>query len=122
MQAGRQAAMLIPENRVEGRKERDDIQQGLACLWIARPSRQHITADASTTGGQIDCPTCFQKLIVPDAPKGDLSKLILNAALANSRRFQPEDTKGRVDTGGRAPTGRFPAAATAASRTRRPSS
>ena len=29
---------------------------------------QHITADSSTSGGQIECPTCFQKIVVPQAP------------------------------------------------------
>src|SRR6266446_9700702 len=29
---------------------------------------QHITADSSTGGAQIQCPTCFQKIVVPQPP------------------------------------------------------
>jgi DNA-directed RNA polymerase subunit RPC12/RpoP len=39
---------------------------------------QHIAADASAAGAQIECPTCFQRIIVPEAPKAD-SKFILSA-------------------------------------------
>jgi DNA-directed RNA polymerase subunit RPC12/RpoP len=39
---------------------------------------QHIAADSSATGAQIECPTCFQKIIIPEAPKAD-SKYILSA-------------------------------------------
>ena len=41
---------------------------------------QHITADSSTSGGQIECPTCFQKIVVPQAPESGNHKLILSAA------------------------------------------
>jgi DNA-directed RNA polymerase subunit RPC12/RpoP len=41
---------------------------------------QHITADDSTSGGQIDCPTCFQKIVVPQAPASQDTKFILSAA------------------------------------------
>ena len=41
---------------------------------------QHITADSSTGGGQIDCPTCFQKIVVPQAPASNDTKLILSAS------------------------------------------
>jgi hypothetical protein len=41
---------------------------------------QHITADSSTTGGQIECPTCFQKIVVPQAPATQETKLILSAS------------------------------------------
>jgi len=53
---------------------------------------QHIKCDSDKSGGQVDCPTCFQKLIVPEPPHGDPSKFILNAALANGRRYKPSDT------------------------------
>jgi hypothetical protein len=39
---------------------------------------QHIAADSSAAGAQIECPTCFQKIIVPQAPRAD-SKYILSA-------------------------------------------
>ena len=41
---------------------------------------QHITADSSTGGGQIECPTCFQKIVVPHAPESGDTKFILSAA------------------------------------------
>jgi DNA-directed RNA polymerase subunit RPC12/RpoP len=39
---------------------------------------QHIATDSSASGSQIECPTCFQKIIVPQAPRAD-SKYILSA-------------------------------------------
>lgn len=47
---------------------------------------QHITADSRASGGQITCPTCFQKLVVPQAPTQTDSKLILSAALVGKPR------------------------------------
>jgi hypothetical protein len=41
---------------------------------------QHITADSSTSGTQLDCPTCFRRIIVPQAPREGDPKLILAAA------------------------------------------
>jgi hypothetical protein len=41
---------------------------------------QHITADSSTSGGQLDCPTCFRKIVVPQAPASGDSKFIISAA------------------------------------------
>src|SRR3954466_13169488 len=47
---------------------------------------QHITADSSNSGGQIECPTCFQKIIVPQAPSSADSKFILSAAQVSKPR------------------------------------
>jgi DNA-directed RNA polymerase subunit RPC12/RpoP len=47
---------------------------------------QHITADSSNSGGQIACPTCFQKIIVPQAPANPDSKFILSAAQVGKPR------------------------------------
>jgi hypothetical protein len=41
---------------------------------------QHITADSSTSGGQIECPTCYQKIVVPYAPASQDTKFILSAS------------------------------------------
>jgi DNA-directed RNA polymerase subunit RPC12/RpoP len=41
---------------------------------------QHITADSSTSGGPIECPTCFQKIVVPQAPASQDTKFILSAS------------------------------------------
>src|SRR6267378_2002730 len=47
---------------------------------------QHITADSSNSGGHIDCPTCFQKIIVPQAPSSTDPKFILSAAQVSKPR------------------------------------
>ena len=39
---------------------------------------QHMAVDAGAAGAQIECPTCFQRIIVPRAPRVD-SKYILSA-------------------------------------------
>lgn len=46
---------------------------------------QHIKCDATKSGTQMDCPTCFRKIVVPSAPEGESSKLILTAAQAGAR-------------------------------------
>ena len=47
---------------------------------------QHITADSHGTGSQLECPTCFRKIVVPQAPASADSKYILSAAEANKPR------------------------------------
>jgi len=47
---------------------------------------QHITADSSNSGGHIDCPTCFQKIVVPQAPTSADPKFILSAAQVGKPR------------------------------------
>jgi DNA-directed RNA polymerase subunit RPC12/RpoP len=47
---------------------------------------QHITADSSTSGGQIECPTCFQKIVVPQAPASAETKFILSASQVSKPR------------------------------------
>jgi DNA-directed RNA polymerase subunit RPC12/RpoP len=47
---------------------------------------QHITADSSTSGGQLECPTCFQKIVVPQAPASADTKFILSAAQVGKPR------------------------------------
>ena len=49
---------------------------------------QHITADSSTSGGQLECPTCFRRIVVPQAPASADSKFILSAAQVNEARPQ----------------------------------
>lgn len=41
---------------------------------------QHIFADSSAGGTQIDCPTCFRPIVVPQPPSLKDSTLILTAA------------------------------------------
>ena len=47
---------------------------------------QHITAASSTSGGQIECPTCFQKIVVPQAPAAGDAKFILSASQVGKPR------------------------------------
>src|ERR1043166_4129815 len=47
---------------------------------------QHITADSSASGGQLECPTCFQKIVVPQAPASADSKFILSASQVGKPR------------------------------------
>jgi DNA-directed RNA polymerase subunit RPC12/RpoP len=53
---------------------------------------QHITADSTTSGGQIECPTCFQKIVVPQAPASVETKFILSAAQVSKPRPVGMDT------------------------------
>jgi len=48
---------------------------------------QHITADSSLSGSKLECPTCYRKIIVPQAPTAQ-SKFILSAAQADRPRPQ----------------------------------
>jgi len=41
---------------------------------------QHITTDSGSSGKQIVCPTCFRKMVVPQAPTAGDTKLILSAS------------------------------------------
>jgi hypothetical protein len=47
---------------------------------------QHITADATASGTELECPTCFQKIIVPQAPASEDTKFILSASQAAKPR------------------------------------
>lgn len=47
---------------------------------------QHIRCDSTKSGTQMDCPTCFRKLIVPELSASGDSKLVLNAALVQADR------------------------------------
>ncbi len=48
--------------------------------------RQHIKSDSSASGTQIECPTCFQKIVVPQAPADNSTKFILAAGQAPGKR------------------------------------
>jgi hypothetical protein len=47
---------------------------------------QHISADATASGTALECPTCFQKIIVPQAPASEDTKFILSASQAAKPR------------------------------------
>jgi hypothetical protein len=47
---------------------------------------QHITAGSHAEGSELSCPTCFRKIVVPQAPTSADPKFILSAAEANKPR------------------------------------
>ncbi len=53
---------------------------------------QHITADSAASGTPLECPTCFRKIVVPQAPAAGESKFILSAAQADKPRPQTVET------------------------------
>ncbi len=46
---------------------------------------QHITCDSDSAGTQMGCPTCFRKLVVPQAPAPGSKSFVLTAALVQER-------------------------------------
>lgn len=50
---------------------------------------QHIKCDSSQAGTQMECPTCFQKIIVPQAPS-DEQKFILTGTKVSEQRPLPK--------------------------------
>jgi hypothetical protein len=71
---------------------------------------QHITADSSTSGGHIECPTCFRKIVVPQAPASTDAKLIISASQADRPR-PPQGSHTQSELSARARKA-FPFAAT----------
>ena len=54
---------------------------------------QHISCDSSQAGSQMECPTCFQKITVPQAPQSDEQKFIITGTKKGERPAPtiPED-------------------------------
>lgn len=46
---------------------------------------QHITCDSDSAGTQMGCPTCFRKLVVPQAPAAGSKNFVLTAAEVQNR-------------------------------------
>lgn len=46
---------------------------------------QHITCDSGSSGSQMSCPTCFRKLVVPQAPAEGSKGFVLTAAVVQER-------------------------------------
>jgi hypothetical protein len=46
---------------------------------------QHITCDSESAGTQMSCPTCFRKLVVPQAPAPGSKNFVLTAAVVQER-------------------------------------
>lgn len=49
---------------------------------------QHLEARASEAGHTTECPSCFKKLTVPQAPSQAGNKLMITASLADTRRLR----------------------------------
>jgi hypothetical protein len=60
---------------------------------------QHITADAGASGKQLECPTCFQRIVAPQAPVGGDPKLILSASKVSSTRSKLFETDSDLTVG-----------------------
>ena len=54
-------------------------------------SHQHIKCDAEASGQIMSCPTCFRNIIVPQAPTGQTTRLILRAKQAPAARTTVSD-------------------------------
>jgi DNA-directed RNA polymerase subunit RPC12/RpoP len=48
---------------------------------------QHIKCDSSQAGSVMDCPTCFQKITVPQAPASDDQKFILTGSQVTEKKI-----------------------------------
>lgn len=46
---------------------------------------QHITCDTGSSGSQMDCPTCFRKLVVPHAPSPGKTNFVIAASEVQTR-------------------------------------
>jgi hypothetical protein len=57
---------------------------------------QHIMCDASRSGSVMECPTCFQKITVPQAPDSDDQKLIITGTKAGGERPIPKVPEGNT--------------------------
>jgi hypothetical protein len=51
---------------------------------------QHMMCDASQAGSVMDCPTCFQKIIAPQAPGPDVKFIITGTQLTEKKISVPE--------------------------------
>jgi len=69
---------------------------------------QHIKCDSSQTGTVMECPTCFQKITVPQAPATDGSKLIITGTKVGERPIPTASGGARPAT---TPENHFPLAA-----------
>ena len=50
---------------------------------------QHLTAHAGASGSQVECPTCYRKIVVPQAPTSSAPKFILTASEAAKPKCFP---------------------------------
>jgi DNA-directed RNA polymerase subunit RPC12/RpoP len=50
---------------------------------------QHIKCDSTQAGATMECPTCFQKIVVPQAPASDNPKFIITGTKVGAERPLP---------------------------------
>jgi len=50
---------------------------------------QHISTDSATSGTEVDCPTCFRRIVIPQAPSLADTRLILTAVQHAKPRPMP---------------------------------
>lgn len=74
---------------------------------------QHIQCEAAQAGTTMECPTCFQKIIAPQAPASFDTRLILTG-LKIPKRPRPIGAPGLETATATAPVKKFPVAALAA--------
>ena len=67
---------------------------------------QHIKCDSSQAGTVMDCPTCFQKITVPQAPTSEDQKFILTGSKVTDKPVFTRGTEGPAA----ATTSKFPGA------------
>jgi DNA-directed RNA polymerase subunit RPC12/RpoP len=72
---------------------------------------QHIKCDSSQAGSTMECPTCFQKIVVPQAPASDDQKFILHGTKVGAERPLPAAVANAGTAPLPAPKKSFPAAA-----------
>src|SRR6516165_7849926 len=59
---------------------------------------QHIRCDSSQSGSIMECPTCFQKITVPQAPASEEQKLILTGTKVSEKKYSLPIDEGGVIT------------------------
>jgi DNA-directed RNA polymerase subunit RPC12/RpoP len=59
---------------------------------------QHIKCDSSQAGTQMECPTCFQKIIVPQSPSVDDPKFIITGTRVGERPVPAASADSRAAT------------------------
>ena len=59
---------------------------------------QHMKCDSSQSGSIMECPTCFQKITVPQAPASEEQKLILTGTKVSEKKYSLPIDEGGVIT------------------------
>jgi DNA-directed RNA polymerase subunit RPC12/RpoP len=58
---------------------------------------QHLKCDSSQSGSVMECPTCFQKITVPQSPSSDEQKFILTGTKVSEKKYSlPVDEGGVI--------------------------